>query len=189
MRGSNIRISTHIQVKQSALCAFKQYFLAFLDSIICDNRGILDMDSQPVSIYLVFLQNSLNINRLTAVNTGDYLVLALTCFRHNRFKALRINKVMHAYTDTLGLVHISRANTLLGGTDIIAAPCLFTQCIQLQMPRKDTMRTCINIQLVSGNTTLIQSIHFTQNRLRIDNNTWSDNIYTIRIQNTGRNQL
>ena len=79
------------------------------------------MASQAVSIYLVFFQNSLDINRLTAINTGDNLVLALTCFGHNRFKALRINKVMHAYTDTLGLVHISRANTLLGGTDIIAA--------------------------------------------------------------------
>ena len=96
---------------------------------------------------------------------------------------------MHTDADALSLVHIGRANALLGGADVIAAACLLAQRIQFQMPRENAVCTCVNVQLIGRNAACIQTVHLAENGLRVYNNTRSDDIYTIRIQNTGRNQL
>ena len=96
---------------------------------------------------------------------------------------------MHPHADALGLVHIGRADALLGGADVVAAARLLGERVQLKVPRQDAVAACVDIQLVYGYVLLDQSVDLTQNRLRIDNDARSDDVDAVRIQDTGRDQL
>ena len=191
MRRGNIRIGAHVEVEQRALCTLEQHLLAGLDSIIGHNGGVAHHRTQTVCVNLVLCDNSVRVDRLAAVNAGNHAVLAGTGLADNLLETLCVYKIVHADAAALGLVHVGRADALLGGADrgaFLGLLCL-AERIQLKVPRHDAVAACVDEQLVGGNALLVQAVDLAEDSLRIDNNTRADDVDALRIQDAGRNQL
>ena len=90
-------------------------------SLECENGNIVHVREKSLAVLCVFLGNSVKIESLTAVNLSDYFVFELAC-RLNLFSQhLGMNKVVHPDSAALVFIHISRAYTSFGSTDILTA--------------------------------------------------------------------
>ena len=191
MGRGDIRIGAHVEVEQRALCALEEDFLAGLDCFIGHNGGVAYHRAQTVGIDLVLLDDRVRVDRLAAVNAGNDTVLACAGLADDFLEALFVDEIMHADAAALGLVHVGRADALLGGADggaFLGLLCL-AQRVKLEVPRHDAVAACVDEQLVGRNALCVQTVNFAQNGLRVDNDARTDHIYALRIENTGRNQL
>ena len=147
------------------------------------------MCAQTLCIGAILLENGLDVDGLTAVNTGDDLVLACAGCTHDVFKTVGIDEIVHAHADALSLVHVGGTDALLGGTDIVTAASLFGQGIQFEVPGQDAVAACVDEQLVCLDALFCQTVDLTQNIARVYDDARADDVDAVGVEDTRGNEL
>ena len=129
MRRSNIWICTEVDIQQGCLCTFKHDGLSSLVSFIRQNGNICNVRSEPLAIFDIFCNNSIQIKCSAAVNSSDNLVFQFASGSCLLSEDFRMYQVIHPPTAAFVLVHVSWANSTLCCTDVGISTELFRQTV------------------------------------------------------------
>ena len=184
VRACNIGVSTEIDIEKSSLSALEEDSFSCLLSLICENGNISEILSKALTVSGVLLDSFLNVNRLAAVNLGDYLVFESACASCLFSEHLGMNEVIEADTAALILVHICRAYASAGSTDIRAASELFGESVELDMPGHDDMSSGVDPEVIEGYTSFGHAVYLAEQVLRVEDYACADKAEGIFIEYT-----
>ncbi|MNN75290.1 hypothetical protein D3C81_1915830 [compost metagenome] len=102
----------------------------------------------------------------------------------SQFKFLCVHQIGNTDTVASSLIHISRANALAGGTDLVRTLAVFFQSIQNHMIRHNDMGAIADHQIFGVEAVLMNIINFLDQGFRINNHSVPDDTDLFFIKYT-----
>ena len=167
MGSRDIRVGTIVDIQHSCLGAFKKHLFASSDFFVEQSNRIADMRAKTIRIALIFLEQSIIIERLMVIKQFEFLILDCQIFPQTFSKLLFIHEITDTDTDTVIFILVAGTNTALRRTDLVLAARLITDTVHDTMIRHDDMCPVGKTDTAYINALGRHRIHFLEHDLRI----------------------
>ena len=188
-RGSHIGIGAVVDVEQRALRALEQHRLALAQRAVEHVRGFGHVGLQDARIGQVLLADFLNRVGVETVDLAQDGILLLERSLDLQAEDLLVEQILD--TDALagGFVLVARADTALGGADLVLAEALLIGAVEIFVPRHDDMCIAADLQILARNALRLEHRHFLHEHTRVDDDAVSDDGNSILVHDTRRHQV
>ena len=182
----NVWISTIVNIKHGCLSTLEKNLAAFIYLIVQEGNGVAYIRTETLNVAHVLIVDFIKIQRLMVVKSHQLLIFQLKVVLKLAGKFIPIKKIAYTNADTVHLVHVARANAVLGGTNLVGSTSLIADTVHDAMIRHYHMCTVGNADTGNIDTTGCHCIHFLKGNFGIYYNAVTDNTVCSLVQNTGR---